>query len=241
MRRSRRDSFRESTPQASKVADDPVVRVVATQLLAELLMLQTDRLVQVRPAPARDRLQPTFQSALRRLALHHPSASMGSAPVMGESQEVECARLGTIPSLAGGVARGRRLEPDQPRLLRVDRQAVLAHPPGQDVHDPSGVVFSGHPDHEVVRIANQERLSFQARANLRLEPVVEHVVQDDIGQERTDHSALRSAGLGARESPILQHPRVEPLADQAQDHPVAHPTLEELPEMAVVDRVEEPS
>ena len=57
--------------------------------------------------------------------------------------------------------RGIRVEPDQPRLLRVNRQAVLAHPLGQDLHDPPGVLFSGNPDHEVVRIANQERFPLQ--------------------------------------------------------------------------------
>ena len=45
--------------------------------------------------------------------------------------------------------------------------------------------------------------------------------------------------FGSREDPVLQHPRVEPFADQSQDHTIAHPTLEELPQMAVVDRVEE--
>ena len=108
---------------------------------------------------------------------------------MGESQEVECLRGGwALRRFRSRLP--RRLKPHQSRLLRVDRQAVLAHPLGQDLHDPPGVVFSGHPDHEVVRIANQERFAFQARANLLLEPFVQHVVQDDVGQERTDHSTL---------------------------------------------------
>ena len=55
-------------------------------------------------------------------------------------------RVGPVPRF-----RSRRLgrfEPHQARLLRVDRQAVLAHPLGQDIHDSLGVVFSGYPDHE---------------------------------------------------------------------------------------------
>jgi len=44
--------------------------------------------------------------------------------------------------------------------------------------------------------------------------------------------------LRSREDPILQHPRVEPFADQSQDHTIAHPSLEELTEMTMVDRVE---
>ena len=53
-----------------------------------------------------------------------------------------------------------------------------------------------------------------------------------------DHSALRSTVLRGRKNPILQHPRVEPFADQSQDHTIAHPSLEELPQVTMVDRVE---
>src|SRR5450759_4477822 len=57
-----------------------------------------------------------------------------------------------------------------------------------DLHDSLGVVCSGSPDHKVVRIADQEGFSFQAGANFLLEPFVEHVVQEDVGQERADHA-----------------------------------------------------
>jgi hypothetical protein len=66
----------------------------------------------------------------------------------------------------------------------------------QDLHDSPGVVFSGCPDHEVVRIADHERSAFQAGANFLLEPFVQHVVQEDVGQKRADHSALGRAVVG---------------------------------------------
>ena len=100
----------------------------------------------------------------------------------------ECPWFGVAPSLGGGVVVLERLEPHQARLLRVDRQAVLAHSLGQHLQDPSGVIFSGYPDHEVVRVANQEGFSFQTRAHFFLEPFIQHVMQDDIGQERADHA-----------------------------------------------------
>src|SRR5437868_5950118 len=49
---------------------------------------------------------------------------------MGEPQKVECPWVGEIPSLSVGVVRLGWLEPHQACLLRVDRQAVLAHPLG---------------------------------------------------------------------------------------------------------------
>ena len=45
-----------------------------------------------------------------------------------------------------------------------------------------------------------------------------------------DHPALRRTGFGVVvRLPSSSHARVEPFADQSQDHTIAHPTLEELP------------
>jgi len=176
-----RSRFLQEFLETGEVTGDPIVRVVALQLLFERLVLDCDRLVQVLPAPVRERLERSLQAALRRLALDHPSSLQTSAPVVGEAQEVECPGASGVLVRGFGVGHVGRMEPDHARLLRVDRQAVLAHPLGQDLHDPPGVVFSGHPDHEVVRIANQESFPFQAGANLLREPFVEHVVQDDVG------------------------------------------------------------
>ena len=114
---------------------------------------------------------------------------------------------GLCPSLGFGVGRPCGWNRIETRLLRVDRQAVLAHPLGQDLHDPPGVVFSGYPDHKVVRIAYHEGFSFQARANLLLEPFIQHVVQEDIGQERANDSALRCAVVRDRKIPPPGPPR----------------------------------
>src|SRR5262249_51375005 len=48
----------------------------------------------------------------------------------------------------------------------------------------------------VVRIADHECSAFQAGANVLLEPFVQHVVQEDVGQERADHSTLGRAVVG---------------------------------------------
>src|SRR5262249_8746232 len=86
----------------------------------------------------------------------------------------------------------------------------------------------------VVRQPDQERAPLEARLDLPLEPFVQHIVQEDVRKHRADHPALRRAGLGMRDASVLQHARVEPFADQSKQHPVAHPTLEQCPQMAVV-------
>src|SRR3954464_1723677 len=54
-----------------------------------------------------------------------------------------------------------------------------------------------------------------------------------------DHPALWAAGLGVRDAPFLQHPRVEPLADQSQQDAVTYPPAQDLSQVAVVQGVEE--
>ena len=116
--------------EAGVVANNPVIPVVAPQLLRELVVLFPDGKVQMFATPFRQREKRTFESALRRLPFHHPYASLGSSPVMGEPQKVECPWGGGFPPLDVGVARLGRFKPHQARLLRVDRQTVLAHPLG---------------------------------------------------------------------------------------------------------------
>src|SRR4051794_13973278 len=91
----------------------------------------------------------------------------------------------------------------------------------------------------VVRVARQERSPLQARSDLALEPVVQHVVQEQIRKDGADHPALWRPRRRVRDASVFQDPRVEPLADQSKQHAVSDPTLEKVAEVAVVDRVEE--
>ena len=44
-----------------------------------------------------------------------------------------------------------------------------------------------------------------------------------------DYPALRRALFRGGEHPFLEHPSIEPFADESQDHIITHPTLEEFP------------
>src|SRR6266487_4225051 len=65
----------------------------------------------------------------------------------------------------------------------MDRQPVLAEPFRQHVQHPSRVLFTGKPYDEVVRVADEESTSLQARLHLFFKPHIEHVVQIDVGQK----------------------------------------------------------
>ena len=116
--------------EAGEVSNDPVIPVMTSQLLRELLVLFPDREVQIFSAPFRQCLKRSLESAFRRCPLDHPFAPPGSSPVVSKSQKVECRWFGWIPFLGRGVVRPGRLKPHHACLLRMDRQTVLAHPLG---------------------------------------------------------------------------------------------------------------
>ena len=122
--------FRPKALESEVVANNPVLAVVASQLLDEFLVLLLDRKMQIDSTPFRQRCKRTLESTFRRLSFDHPSVLLRFAPVMGKPQEVECRWFGWFPILSFGVVRLGRLKPHQSRLLRVDRQSVLAHPLG---------------------------------------------------------------------------------------------------------------
>src|SRR4051794_38163347 len=79
----------------------------------------------------------------------------------------------------------------------------------------------------------------EARLDFPLEPIVQHIVQENIREHRADHPPLRRPRVRVRDAPVLEDARVEPLADQSSQNSIPYPTLEKIPQMAVVDRIEE--
>src|SRR5262249_24508032 len=93
------------------------------------------------------------ESVACRLELDDPVASLGAAPVMGETKQVK--RPGPLLA-AGTVHRHRRwTEGDQSGLVGMDRQAVLAKPLRQNFHHALRIVVIVKPNDEVIRVADQ--------------------------------------------------------------------------------------
>ncbi|MND04542.1 hypothetical protein D3C83_248740 [compost metagenome] len=66
----------------------------------------------------------------------------------------------------------------------MDRQPILAEPLRQYVQHRPRIRLVGEPEDEIVRVTDQVGSATQARLDFRLEPFVQHVVQEDIGQQR---------------------------------------------------------
>ena len=79
----------QEAPQRGTVARNPIIGVVPGDFPAQLGMLDRDRFVTVGAAPSANILHGTCQTFRRRLSLDHPGSSAGSAPVVGESKQIE--------------------------------------------------------------------------------------------------------------------------------------------------------
>ena len=60
----------------------------------------------------------------------------------------------------------------------MDGQAILAKSFRDDFHHAFGIALIAKPDHEIIRIADQEGIASQARLHVLFEPEVEHIVQN---------------------------------------------------------------
>ena len=93
-----------------------------------------------------------------------------------------CAAFGRIPSKF-----------QNPRLLLVQRKTEFRNPLTLGfVNGMSFVLFFDAID-TVVRLADDDDISFRRPASPLARPEIEDVVQVDVGQERRDHRALRRA------------------------------------------------
>ncbi len=152
------------------------------------------------PATMRSQLRPSKREVCARIRSFNFIRLFFCGHFLPRPQEVEPAGL-------------RRV--DDPRLVRMQRQPRCAHPLPHRHQGGLRPGFTAAQDHEVVRVAHQ----FPSR---RRHLVVERV-EIHVGQQRTDHPALRRAPFGGL-PPFrhCQHAGPEATFHQRQHPPVRH-------------------
>src|SRR5215468_3149975 len=131
----------------------------------------------VDPAPLIDRHQCSRQTALGRPLPHHLLSILRLRPDMGEAEKVErrCLAVWMRATLALGA------EVDEARLVRMEREPVPIKPLSQHFQNPFGVVVALERHHEVISKPHQGTWSRHAGLHHVLEPLVQHMVQEDGG------------------------------------------------------------
>ncbi len=148
---------------------------------------------------------------------------------MGEAQKVE--GFGTLLTI--------RAEPHQAGLGRVQGEAEAREALGQHFQHLAGVSFTAECEHGIVGETYLKCASSQAWLNVFLKPLVQYIVEIEVRQQWGNDPALWAADYSLLPLPSLQYSGLEPLSDQAKDHPVLHSLLQKRSQVPMVDRVEE--
>ena len=175
----------------------------------------------------------------RSLPLGHGSSSQlePSCAVLptdvGEAQEVEGLWFpfsSTLPLL-----RCIRSEAQQPRLVRVQRQAKSGQSFSQLAPVPLSFLLVLKSQRNVVGIARHDDLAARMSLSPLLGPLIEDVVQIDVRQQARDRRPLWHSLCRLRPAPFLQNARRKPFLDQAQHPAIRNPVLDKLHHPLVID------
>jgi hypothetical protein len=101
--------------------------------------------------------------------------------VVGEAQEIESPRA--FPPFVV-VRVFWPPERDETGLSRVEGETELAESLRQHFEHPPSVVLPREADDEVIGVPDEKRVALQARLDVALEPLVQHLVEVDVRKER---------------------------------------------------------
>ena len=216
------------------VRRSPVVLVVAPEFGIERRGLMLDRVVPMVLAPLRHRPHTASKAFAHGPDVNRKPPPPAARTHVRETEKVEGRRLPRV-----GTARTRRAaERQEPRLLGVERQTLLRESLGKHVQDPLRVLAMLKAENEVIGVPNFGSHAAQARLHLVLEPLVEHIMQVNVGQQGTDDLPLSGPGLGDQEPTVFDDTDVNPFPNQPEDAAVANPSLDERHELAPHNPVE---
>ena len=173
--------------QRLTITRDSVVRIVSSNLPTQSGMLVDEPIMTMGSAPAVNGLNRTSQAGRHRLALDDSLTAARAAPVVRESQQVESRRLtGSTP----GFARRQQRTPevDEPRFLRMNRQAELRATFAQHGQHTTSVRFHFEDQHRIIRVSNQVGSGTHARQHVVVKPLVQNIVEIYIRQQRRNDS-----------------------------------------------------
>ena len=161
----------------------------------------------------------------------------GLAAVVREAQKVE----GLRASLPGGrtVAGGKPPELDQPGLALVERQAELLQPVLEVREELLPIYLVLTAEYHIVRVPADDHLPDCPTPSPLVNPEVDDVVEERIGEDRADPRPLRRARLHRSPLAALEDAGLEPSLDQAKHPRVGDPVRQHPHQPSVVDGIEE--
>src|SRR5258708_3229199 len=161
--------------------------------------------------------------------------SLGSTADMRETKKVE--RLRFSQPARCSISYRETAELDQSRLVRMQRQRELFHPCAKIRQKAPCIILVLKSDDTIVGVAHYDDIPAGVAMSPLLSPQVERVVQITVGKQRRNHRPLWGTGVSRRPLPIVEHSRLQPLANQSDYAWITNPVLYETDQPFMADRV----
>src|SRR5208283_3474531 len=215
-----------------------VVTHVSENNRAQVLANRWDGVVHARFKFGLHRLKLRLPPFAHGLAQHREAALASLPAAVREAQEVKAPRRTPVTTILS-IAPRTAPELDQSRLLGVQFQTKAREAFTQLRKEPLGLDLMLEPNDKIVSKTHHDDITASLLLSPSLDPQVKHIVQVDIGQQRTNTSALHRTDLTLYSLAILKHTGTEPFLDQPHDALIRHTMLNELHEPRMLQRIEE--
>src|SRR6202165_6116599 len=200
-------------PDTAVVRRTSVVLVMAAELGVQGFLLLFHRIVPMPFAPVPDCLQSSAEPCGNRLHVHCELPLSAAGAYVHKAQEIEgCRFLSLLPRVLGCISP----EFQQPRLLRVQCQTLFLESLRQDTQHLFCVLLVLEAQDGIISKADLVGFPFQPGLHFVLEPFVENVVQEYIGQERTDGLPLSCTCFAHEESAVFDDSDLDSFCDEAE-------------------------
>src|SRR5215469_6795183 len=88
-------------------------------------------------------------------------------------------------------------------------------------------------DDKIICKADESCTASKSRYYLLCKPPIKHLMQIDVRENWGNYPALRRAGFRVFNRPVLHHARIQPLADEPQQHSVTYPLAHDVSQLTV--------
>src|SRR6516225_6822952 len=150
---------------------------MAPHLRNQLGVLLGDRQMPVFPTPFGHRCQRAGVTLLGRYLPHHVLTLSRLSPYVAEAEKGE---RGTIRARVAGRIWSIAAEVDEACLVGMERELVPSKTLAQYIQNPLGILEVRERHYGVVGETDKSTFPLEPRLHLVLEPLVQHVVQENV-------------------------------------------------------------
>src|SRR5215467_11554892 len=135
------------------------------------------------------------------------------------------------------MPRGRlAAEIDKACLVGMERELVPSKTLTQNIQNPFGILEIRERHHGVVGETGKGTFSPEAWFHLILEPLIQHMMQEDVRQAGRNHPALRGAFGRMAQEPVFQHSCLQPFIDHPTDDTIRDSSVKKRTQVGVRNR-----